>query len=644
MPVPRHQGERPHYLQSQYNGPHKYNQYFYVRTGIIEEVDVDKYEMTVRWTGNQGVHTKVPISFPYAGPAGHIGGLPEKGAMGIFGFINDGGGKGSPLLLTYLMAGLDAKLNYNTVQVFPDAISTSDINQVDFKLRKMNPGDMVVSSPLGGLVFLNNSVEFHDNAQDSILIREDDQLIISTSLNNYVFTDGVSISSGPALRNGLLIYDSDGNKIDNNGAIQSLSGGKDNIYIVPYGNPIDSDTQYYSEYRVDVDDLVDGRLDLNDINSSSPLSTRDPIVSLSMGNLIGADKRNIQLYGMLLKARLFASASDKRGNFALERAIETNGVDEPGILGMAYALQFKSGAFIGVDKEGHYNVNLPASSANPLGAGRSMSVLAQGSLKEIWGASSDNFNSWDLSTTGGVIWDLGAHNYTEKERSLEITTAKGISIQVKSGDTDGFALNESYRGDVFQTVLGNKVQSSINLSLVITGLKTEQIGGSVTESVQSDKSVSVAGVYSETVVKEMQGKFGVRKTTITTGNDELTVLAGNISETIATFGKRSTLVTAGSIEETVLTGSYKTTVGAGSYTISVGTGTISISSTVGTVSMSGTAVTITGNLAVQVNAPIVQLGNGALIGGVVSGLPGIPTHFDYVTGLPLKGSLKVSVG
>ena len=174
----------------------------------------------------------------------------------------------------------------------------------------------------------------------------------------------------PALRNGLLIYDSNGNKIDNNGAIQSLSGGKDNVYIVPYGNPIDSDTQYYSEYRVDVDDLVDGRLDLNDINSSSPLSTRDPIVSLSMGNLIGADKRNIQLYGMLLKARLFSSASDKRGNFALERAIETNGVDEPGILGMAYALQFKSGAFIGIDKEGHYNVNLPASSANPLGGGR----------------------------------------------------------------------------------------------------------------------------------------------------------------------------------------------------------------------------------------------------------------------------------
>ena len=63
MPVPRHQGERPHYLQSQYNGPHKYNQYFYVRTGIIEEVDVDKYEMTVRWTGNQGVHTKARLVF-----------------------------------------------------------------------------------------------------------------------------------------------------------------------------------------------------------------------------------------------------------------------------------------------------------------------------------------------------------------------------------------------------------------------------------------------------------------------------------------------------------------------------------------------------------------------------------------------------
>ena len=66
------------------------SQYFYLRTGVIEDVDLDKYEMTIRWAPGNAVRDKIPIPFPYAGPAGCIGMLPEKGAMGIFGFFSGG--------------------------------------------------------------------------------------------------------------------------------------------------------------------------------------------------------------------------------------------------------------------------------------------------------------------------------------------------------------------------------------------------------------------------------------------------------------------------------------------------------------------------------------------------------------------------
>ena len=633
-------GEKPHFSIVD-----KANQFFYVRTGVIEEVDLDKYTMTVRWEPGNGNRDRIPISFPYAGPAGFIGMLPEKGSMGIFAWYNSGVGGGSPLCVGFLPAGLNAGLNYNVVKIHPDQIPTSDINEILFKFRKLGDGDLVVASPKGAEIVLNSNVELRDNAQDSILFRESDQSIIATSLNNYVFADGVAISAGPAMRNGLVLYDSNGRKVQNNGSLLSLPDGKENIYIVPFGKDITYDTQYYSEYRIDVDELVDGKLDVNDINSSSPLSTRDPIITMALGNYIGADRTNPQQYGELLKAILFSSANDLKGNFALEGAMQNNSMDEPSIIGLIYALHsLKSGCFLGLDKEGHYYMNLPASKSNPLGAGRSMSTSAQGNLKEIWGAEVGIYNSWDLSTTGGLRWNIGAHNTNLKGRSIDIKTSRGINIEVNGKDDDGFARREKLKGNTYENVGGNKTEISSNLTLEINGLKTENIGGSHTQAIQSDKSVNVLGVYSETVSKEKQSKFGSRKTTITPqGNDELEVTMGNIQETITTFGQKKLSVNAGNIEKTIGNGVHETNVRIGKYSINAGAGKMEIVAPIGTISIEGSTIDIKGSIIVNVSAPIVKLGNGAPIGGAVTGLPGIPSHYDYLTGSPLAGSLKVGI-
>ena len=638
-------GEKPHHVFDRYFGRNKFNQYFYVRAALIEHVDDDKYEMTVTWLTKNAPRDKIPISFPYAGPAGMIGMLPERGSIGIFAFYDEGEGKGNPLCVGFLPAGLNAGLNFNVVKNLPDSLPTTDVNEVLFKFRKLSKDDIILASPAFGEFFLNNNVEIHDAAQDSIYIRDYDQSITLTSLDYHVFADGASVNAGRVLRNYLEVFDANGAKKDNNGSLMSLPEGDERVYITRHGDEeIVYGTEFFSEYRIDVDEYGDGKLDLNEINSASGTSTRDPIVTFALGNYVGADRLSPQQYGMNLKAIMF----DNQGapNFSLDKAMTRNGVDEPSTLGLAYALHFlKTNCFLGIDKEGHYYQNLPASSsANSLGAGTSMTTTARGSLKEVWGSDAANNNSWDLTTDGGVVWSLGSDGTAHNSLSLDIQTESGVSWEIKNATDDGYALREEFNGDVLQTVMGDSSTVASNLLLDINGLKTEKIGGSSSESVQSDKSLNVTGMYTETVIKEKQGKYGTRKTTITSGNDELEVVAGDITESITSVGNRITKLQKGDITQTISIGNYKTKLLKGNYEVDVLGGDVLIKTSVGSVEVSANSVKVKGNISVEVDSRMVKLGSGALIGGVVSGLPGKVTHNDYVTGSPLKGSTKVSVG
>jgi hypothetical protein len=424
-----------------------------------------------------------------------------------------------------------------------------------------------------------------------------------------------------------------------------LLNGKQIMYAVPHGEIIGFDTQYYTEFLLDVDDLGNGKLDFNDINSEALVSTRDPAATLILGNYIGANRSDLQKYGRPLRPVIFTSPSDKNGDFSLALAIQQNGLDEPAVLGIAYALHMqKSGAFLGLDKEGHYYVNLPASKANPMGAGRSMSMLGQGSLKEVWGLDVNDANSWDLTTKGGIKWDVGKHNGSNKSRSIDIRTDSGVYLEINGEDDDGLSKSEVISGNTNEQVGGTKTVSANAYDLNIHGLKTENVEGASSEVYQNDLTMNVGGVFTETVISEKQSKIGKRKTTVTSGNDELTILRGDLTDTIQLFGKRSTTVTSGSIESSILVGDHKVSVGTGNYSVSVTAGSVEVKNNLGsvTVGIAGT-VGIKGTLSVTVEAPIVKIGNNAPFGGALTGLPGIPSDYCRISGTPYKGSTSVGI-
>jgi len=636
--------ETPHPLINTAHGMHAYNKYFYLRTGVIEDVDYDRYTLTVSWIQRQGVNDKVPHSFPYIGPAGGIGCLPEKGTIGIFGYFNEDMGKGSPLLLATLPSGLMTGFNGNKIKIVPDSLATDDVNEIRFLQRQLMQGDIMFISPEGGGLWVNTGVEMFDANGNGIVLRSGDGSIIQTSLNNFMFSDGVALNMGQAIRNGLAVYDMKGNKLDEAAALFTLDGGKDNIYITPFGDDIGHNSEYYTEFRIDADEFGNGQKDLNDINSDTGFTGRDPIVVFALSNFIGADKKDNTTYGRILRPVLFTKPDDKEGNFSLIRATQNNKIDETTKLGLAYTLYLpKVGAFMGIDKEGHYNVALPASKINPLGAGRSMSMLAQGSLKEVWGSDARDANSWDYVAKGGIKWDIGSHNDKYFRRSIDIRTDSGVFLQINGNDAEGYAKHEVVNGDVLEEVASQTSVINANNTITVKWMKKENITGGSSLLVQGDYSINTLGVFTETAMGEKQCKFGSRTTTIVKGSDKNTLLIGNIEETIKGPGKRITMLTAGSIENTVLSGTIKQNITAGNYKLDIKAGGANMNLKTGALGTDSLAVKMKGATTVIVDTPITRIGRGASLGGVVAGAPGKPNHFDYMTGAPLRGSMKVGI-
>jgi len=650
----------PHKIHADRNGPNKDKRYYNLRVGKIipGTIDFDHLRYRIEWLTGGGSPEWITMSFPYIGYGSCIAAFPEEGSLVICGYLSDDDSLPRPIPLAFFPVAMQAALEGASIKNQPDCLPNEQSPITYSHFRPLQKGDLSIASVLGGEIFVNSDIEIKDKLRDTILIRSSDQSIIATSINNFMFANGVAVNAGKIIRNKASIFDANGMRIPDQLTREvNLPGGRTNIHVVPFGTSIDEITRYYSEYRIDVDDLVDGVLETNDINGQTSLTNRDPIVAFSMGNYVGASDDN--RYGKILRPVLFNSPLDTEGQFDLIECVQNKGLDEVSTLGLAYAIHLlKKDSFFGFDKEGHLYLNLNASStANPLGSGRSMSILSNGNLKEIWGKTSDNANSWDLTTSGGVKWNIGQHNDNGKNRSFEIVTASSINLTVKGSETDvndpDFNVNPSVSETTTtysrqEVITGNqkvsiggteKTTVAGNSILKVNGMRREQVGGSSSYEYQTDKSENIMGVYTQVVVKEMQGRFGKRKETVYLGQ-ELSIMTGDMKESIVTFGNKKTTLTAGNIEETIIKGDKKVTIAVGNYKVSVAAGGVEIQA-LGSAKLTGLkGVTIQG-LKTDIKSATVSIGALPVKGAVVIGLPGLPSHLDYVTGIPLKGSFTV---
>jgi hypothetical protein len=332
-----------------------------------------------------------------------------------------------------------------------------------------------------------------------------------------------------------------------------------------------------------------------------------------------------------------------------------------------------TGAFFGVDKEGHFFQFIPNATAGGLGNGRSMSIVALGSLKETWGADSRYNNSWDLKTVGGIRWDLGAHNERDgnpySHRSIDIRTSSsalyryGDSVPVELKDFDdskktldnvrAYFKIEKVGGKERKEVTGTRetiVDGSDKLR--IDGAREETVIGAYTINAGSNMNLIVGDVFSENVTKEKSETFGSRKTTILKGSSELVVdsVIGNITEKINKVGNRNVTLKTGSINENITTvgsrsfktkaGDFKVSSTQGDVLISTKLGQLSMKTKVGAVRLQASqSINIKTSRAanVDVTAGSINLKGRGVMGGVITS----KSHKDYITGAFLVGSLSV---
>ena len=173
-------------------------------------------------------------------------------------------------------------------------------------------------------------------------------------------------------------------------------------------------------------------------------------------------------------------------------------------------------------------------------------------------------------------------------------------------------------------------------------LRHEQVYGASSYDYHASKTENCMEVYTQTVVKEMQGNYGMRKDKVLLGQ-ELTVMKGNIEENIKTFGSKRTTLTKGNIEETIILGNRRTDIIAGNYKLDIKKGNVTLGTWVGNVDIESKTgkVSLKGLVSADVNALKVNLGKLPVRGGVVTGLPGVPSTFCYITGLAPRGSTTV---
>lgn len=395
-----------------------------------------------------------------------------------------------------------------------------------------------------------------------------------------------------------------------------------------------------------------------------------------MGNFVGNNPEDGN-YGRVLRPVLFTDPDDSTGNFSFE-PVSGDGLDTYASAITLFKPNRTSpslGAYLGVDKEGHFYQYLPAATGGGLGKGRSMSILARGSKKEIWGQDSRYANSWDLNTVGGIKWVVGAHNERDgnpySNRSMDIRTSKSVFFMYGSelsSDIYDFDKKDQKIENVrkyykIEKVGGNErveVESTRETiisgsdKLAVKGARVERVTGASTVNIGSGYNVIVGDAFTEKVTKEKNESFGNRKTFINTGSSELVIksIKGDIIEEITKVGNKVLKLNTGNIEETIkISGSRKFKTTSGSFTVDTKSGNITLTTNSGNVGFKTNTGKATLEAKMNINMKTSKTSNVNISGGAIDlkgrlgGSGGVitsKTHLDYVTGAPLKGSSTVT--
>jgi hypothetical protein len=322
---------------------------------------------------------------------------------------------------------------------------------------------------------------------------------------------------------------------------------------------------------------------------------------------------------------------------------------------------------------------------------KSLFIDTKGGIQATLGFDNDGKSSYIIAQKGIHIEVMGPSN----DGSSYLLKTKGKRVEYADGDY-GLEVSGNYtvtvHGKYKVESLGTREESYVND-------KNNMFGGSYKKIVIKDKQEQIGynnvkkitgnlerapGVFTPALPNETTDEYslttgsrvenftnGNRKTFLLNGNIEEKITLGDIKREIVTkkevgfkdsikvgdhvteviSGNKQESVKVGNSEELITTGNKKIEIKTGDYTLQITAGGITIKTKAGkvildsqtqTVDVNGMmTVTIKSGVKLNLSGPQVEIGQVPTKGAVITGTPGVPTHLDYLTGLPLLGSKTV---
>lgn len=653
------------------------------RKRYAEVIRVDYFRMTVdlRYLDSDAFSTAVPFSVT-AFMGSFMGGMPTEGSIAIVSYMHNTSGEGLPVVEGFLPVSPYFSYLFDPVRLRSTNISETDNLKLLSRLKqwKLYPGEFLISSKQGADFRVDRSIYMQDSSFSEINLDSFSSVMSFLAVNQTMNSKAGRLNFGLIHRNDLIDHPEYAERFKS--AIRYLSDGRKFFRVTdapkhlllpygesPYGTP---GVKSYTEFRIDLLESTDDSVGAPEeavFSNQDPLvfgtgSDKDgiikkPLVTFSLGTLVGNDpvsKDGKSKYGRVLRSVVFSS--DNRNDIITDDIPVENSNGINGEEKQATAFQIKlpnTKTSLSFTKEGVLEFSLGASSAiYPMGSGRSANIGMMGSLKLVLGKQASDGKSLILDALGGARIRLGKE--TTRGRSLDMLLEQGLNVEIQGTDLQRNAARARIKGNVDLVIDGSRYTEIRGDEIIqVNGKLEHRVLGKKVDNFVEDKSNNYGGGLRENITLDQQTNIGLgRRVVISSPNvtkgstvaDFQRILLGN-KELEMLLGSEKTKLLAGNISETIILGQRETKIGVGNFKVQIGlgnvelktlAGNITISTLAGVMNLSALRMSLKA-LQIELNAPLVKIGSLAQ-GGVVNNGPA--GHKDYLTGLPLLGSVSVT--
>jgi len=173
---------------------------------------VDLYALT----GNGDPYSEVPLTFANAGARHFLGAIPEVNDLCVMGYSPaESGFTRQPYIVAWLVPGVESGYDWmmtsptssEEVNLTPKMRETLSgvIGRRRHKLRQIEEGNILASSSQGSDLILNESVTLSNRRGNEIILRDQDQALVTRSLQKFHAGAGVRTYSGMVQRDGAAL-------------------------------------------------------------------------------------------------------------------------------------------------------------------------------------------------------------------------------------------------------------------------------------------------------------------------------------------------------------------------------------------------------------------------------------------------------